>query len=542
MDNYELSFDPLQDRLKSARRKKRLQKIDFDKQFIQVVRKRENLCEAFYHSLSGNTTESRIRFHDGRMQIQTTLLKAMSILKTKELSKIGYTNDKARSLVINTISKSFKHHTKTQIIELLTNIKNRPEDYIQDEKLSLIAKTFMSDVKECHFKSYNLLQETGMLKIYGGKEIDHGAKKQMELAMSLPVVAQGALMPDAHTGYGLPIGGVLATENTVIPYAVGVDIGCRMSLTIIDETDSFFKRYSHQAKLALKKYTHFGMEGALEIQPEHEILDSPLFKETELLQKLQGKAYRQLGSSGNGNHFVEFGSIELFENNTLGLPAKKYMALLSHSGSRGMGANIAQYYTKIAMDTCKLPREAERLAWLDMNTQAGQEYWLSMNLAGDYAKACHDVIHNSLLKALGLEALANVENHHNFAWKEQLSDGKEVIVHRKGATPAHQGELGIIPGSMTSAAYLVMGKGAENSLNSASHGAGRAMSRHKAKNNMTVSALKKMLASADVTLIGGSVEENPLAYKDIEKVMNAQKDLVEVQGKFMPKIVRMNKD
>lgn len=466
----------------------------------------------------------------------------MSILKTKELSKIGYTNDKARSLVINTISKHFKHHSKAEVIDLLTHILKQPEAYINDEITGKIAETLMDRPKQLNFNTYVLLQETGQLKVYGGKEIDPGAKKQMENTMKLPIVVQGALMPDAHTGYGLPIGGVLATDNAVIPYAVGVDIGCRMALSIIDESDSFFKHYSHQMKMALKEHTHFGMEGSLSTQPDHEILDSPLFGETEFLKRLQGKAARQLGTSGSGNHFVEFGEIELFEGNSLGLPPKKYMGLLTHSGSRGLGANIAQHYTKIAMSTCKLPREVERLAWLDMSTEAGQAYWLSMTLAGDYAKACHDVIHQHLLKSLGIEAIAKVENHHNFAWKDMLSDGREVIVHRKGATPAHEGEMGIIPGSMTTTAYLVMGKGVEKSLHSAAHGAGRAMSRSKTKDSTTASDLKKVLSKAGVTLIGGSVEESPKAYKDIEKVMAAQTQLVDVQGKFMPRIVRMNRD
>lgn len=294
-------------------------------------------------------------------------------------------------------------------------------------------------------------------------------------------------------------------------------------------------------KVALKTYTHFGMEGGLDFPQEHEVLDSPYFQSTEWLKRLQAKAARQLGSSGSGNHFVEFGIITLQENNALQLPPKDYLALLSHSGSRGLGATIAQHYTKVAMDTCKLPREAQQLAWLDLNSEAGQEYWIGMQLAGDYAKACHDRIHANLIKALGVQALATIENHHNFAWEDTLADGRKVIIHRKGATPAHEGELGIIPGSMTTAAYLVRGEGVDNALYSASHGAGRAMSRKRARENMTASALKKMLANADVTLIGGSVEENPLAYKDIEKVIDAQKDLVTVQGKFMPKIVRMNK-
>ena len=466
----------------------------------------------------------------------------MRNLKTKELSKMGYTNDKARSLVINIISKHFKHHSATSITELLTHIINNPENYLDHEHLGKIAETLTGKTKSHDFEAHSLLTAPGPYKVYGNKEIDTGAKKQMELAMSLPVAIQGALMPDAHTGYGLPIGGVLATENVIIPYAIGVDIGCRMSLSIIDESASFFKRYSHQIKLALKNQTHFGMEGSLDTLPYHEILDSPVFNETEFLRRLQGKAARQLGTSGSGNHFVEFGEIELFENNSMKLPAKKYMALLSHSGSRGLGANIAAHYTQIAMEKCRLPREVQKLAWLDLDTEAGQEYWIGMNLAGEYAKACHDTIHQTLLKSLGLQVLTNVENHHNFAWKEQQQDGKELIIHRKGATPAHQGEMGIIPGSMTTAAYLVSGKGAASSLNSASHGAGRAMSRTKAKQNMTASALKKILNNAGVTLIGGSVEESPMAYKDIDKIINAQKDLIEVEGKFLPRIVRMNKD
>jgi len=466
----------------------------------------------------------------------------MSTLKAKDLSKIGYTNDQARSLVINIISKHYKHHSKDELIALLTDIKAHPENHIKDEVTGKIAATFMDIEEGRPFKVFSLLSQPVPLKIVGGREIESSARRQIEGAMALPITVQGALMPDGHTGYGLPIGGVLATAGAVIPFGVGVDIGCRMALSILDESDSFLRRYSHQVREALKEYTHFGMEGGLEFDQEHPVLDSPVFQSTELLRKMQGKAARQLGSSGSGNHFVEFGEIELFENNSLGLVPKRYLALLSHSGSRGLGANIAQFYTKIAMDTCKLPSEVQQLAWLDLDSEAGREYWLSMSLAGDYAKACHDRIHLNLLKVLGLQALTTVENHHNFAWKDRLSDGREVVIHRKGATPSHEGELGIIPGSMTTAAYLVKGRGGDQTLYSASHGAGRAMSRKRAKENMTVSALKKMLSEAGVTLIGGSVEENPLAYKDIERVMDAQRELVEIQGRFLPKIVRMNKE
>ena len=466
----------------------------------------------------------------------------MGNLKTKELDNIGYSTDRQKSMAINIIAKHFKHLDTNDIIALLTDIRTRPDAYIHDPATQKIAGLFMDDTVKQTVNSFELTQHTLPFKIYGGDIIEASAIKQMELVLSLPVSVQGALMPDAHSGYGLPIGGVLATRNAVIPYGVGMDIGCRMALTIMDAGEKFIDRYSYQVKQAISTYTHFGMEGGLDTPQDHEVLEDPAFRKTPLLKKLHGKAVKQLGSSGSGNHFVDVGVIRLSDNNAMDLPANDYMALLTHSGSRGLGANIARHYTQIAMNTCKLPREAQPLAWLDLDSEAGQEYWLSMTLAGDYAKACHDRIHSNLLRALGLKALYKVENHHNFAWKDQLVDGTEVIIHRKGATPAHAGELGIIPGSMTAPAYLVMGKGKPEALYSAAHGAGRAMSRQQARESNTYSALKKMLTQADVSLVGGSLEENPLAYKDINKVMQAQTELITVQGVFSPRIVRMNEE
>jgi tRNA-splicing ligase RtcB len=193
------------------------------------------------------------------------------------------------------------------------------------------------------------------------------------------------------------------------------------------------------------------------------------------------------------------------------------------------------------MNTCKLPKEAKQLAWLSLDTEAGQEYWMSMNLAGEYAKACHDRIHENLCRTLGVTVLKRVENHHNFAWKEVHED-HEYIVHRKGATPAGKGVPGIIPGSMTAPGYVVRGLGNDASLYSAAHGAGRKMSRVKAKNSITMSSMKKLLESEHITLIGGSTEEAPAAYKDIELVMKSQTTLVDIEGTFYPKVVRMAKD
>ena len=194
------------------------------------------------------------------------------------------------------------------------------------------------------------------------------------------------------------------------------------------------------------------------------------------------------------------------------------------------------------MDNCPLPRKVQHLAWLDMNEDSGLEYWIAMNLAGDYAVACHDVIHKNISREIGLKSICRIENHHNFAWRELDEEGKSMIVHRKGATPAHQGELGIIPGSMTEPGYIVSGLGSTSSINSASHGAGRKWSRSKARSKTTKSELNKILRSSSVSLMGGGVDESPLAYKNIHDVINFQKSLIRVEGKFYPRIVRMAKD
>ena len=163
-----------------------------------------------------------------------------------------------------------------------------------------------------------------------------------------------------------------------------------------------------------------------------------------------------------------------------------------------------------------------------------------MELMGKYAAANHAVIHRAVAKNLGVKVLADLENHHNFAWKEE-HDGEELIVHRKGATPAGEGVLGIIPGSMASPGYVVRGRGDASSLDSASHGAGRRMSRKKAKESFTWSETKKLLADRGVTLLSAGLDEVPMAYKDIDEVMAAQSDLVQTVARFDPKLVRMAK-
>jgi tRNA-splicing ligase RtcB len=370
-----------------------------------------------------------------------------------------------------------------------------------------------------------------------GENLDAQALQQMDNACNLPVSVAGALMPDAHMGYGLPIGGVLATRNAVIPYAVGMDIACRMKMTVLDMPVSMIRGAEGRLRKAIKAETRFGVGSCFEHRRDHGVMDED-WSVSPITARNRDKAWQQLGSSGSGNHFVEFGELTL-ESDDLGLKAGKYLALLSHSGSRGAGGAVAQHYSRLAMNhRPDLPRELKHLAWFDMDSDVGQEYWAAMELMGKYAAANHELIHRHIVHFLKVKVLLDIENHHNFAWREHHFE-EDVIVHRKGATPAGRGAIGIIPGSMATPGYIVRGKGQPDSMNSAAHGAGRAMSRTAAKKSFTWSAARKVLDASGVVLISAGLDEVPMSYKDIETVMHAQRELVEVVARFDPKLVKM---
>lgn len=377
-----------------------------------------------------------------------------------------------------------------------------------------------------------------------GSDIDEQSIAQMTSACRLPVAVAGALMPDAHVGYGLPIGGVLATVGAVVPYAVGVDIACRVKLTVLDLEPALLKQDHTRDRLAraIESETRFGIGSKFEKPREHAVLDAD-WSVSPVTRRFKDKARSQLGTSGSGNHFVEFGVLEVPQGAGLGVEPGEYLALLSHSGSRGTGASVCDHYSRLAQIAHpELGKELKHLAWLDLASEAGSEYWAAMNLMGDYAAANHACIHRHVARHLGAEVLMDVENHHNFAWKETHvidAEEREVIVHRKGATPAGAGVLGIIPGSMTRACYIVRGKGSAASLMSAAHGAGRVMSRRKAKETYRWAHLKETLREAEVTLLSAGIDENPHVYKDIEKVMSEQEDLVEAVARFQPRLVKM---
>lgn len=381
--------------------------------------------------------------------------------------------------------------------------------------------------------------------VWGKEEIDRAAIDQMENALRLPISVAGALMPDAHIGYGLPIGGVLATHESVIPYAVGVDIACRVRLSIYDAPPSVLAQKKEVLTDALLKNTRFGAGRSWsgKERAEHPVLHDPAWKETELLRSLQDLAAAQLGTSGSGNHFVEWGVFETEDDlPQLNLKAGKYLSLLSHSGSRGVGYQIANTYSRLAMSLHpRLDKSVRHLAWLPLDREVGQEYWHAMELAGRFASANHAVIHQRISDAIGMPEIAHIENHHNFAWREKLADGNEAIVHRKGATPAGAGQLGVIPGSMADATYIVEGKGVPASLNSAAHGAGRKLGRRAAIAAITREQRDRYLKERGVTLLGGGLDEAPQAYKDIDKIIALQSELIDVLGKFYPKIVKMDR-
>jgi tRNA-splicing ligase RtcB len=421
--------------------------------------------------------------------------------------------------------------------ELIGFILDNPQEYFNDSVASRFAKALAADA------AMPVDRGPAPYKVWGEDQIDLNAIEQIRSACNLPVSARGALMPDAHMGYGLPIGGVLATVGAVIPYAVGVDIACRMKLTVLDIDPLELERAREKYEQALLTQTAFGKGCHWTTKRQHAVMDED-WKVSLLTKQLKDMAWSQLGTSGGGNHFVEFGKVVFSDSDKVGdvVVGKPYVAVLSHSGSRGPGSKVCSHYHSIAQK--RLPKKfswAKGLAWLDMATQEGQEYWEAMNLMGRFAAANHDVIHQKICQYLGQSPVLQIENHHNFAWKE-VHDGVEMIVHRKGATPAGEGVLGVIPGSMASPAYVVKGNGVADSLRSASHGAGRKMARTAAKAKMSWDYWRGEIKQRGVTLLSAGIDEVPGVYKDIDSVMQRQSDLVSVVARFDPKIVRMADD
>jgi tRNA-splicing ligase RtcB len=455
-------------------------------------------------------------------------------VNTKDFIRLGVPLGEATRRATDFISKFIlSGGDKSRLEEEVKAVIANPASFVYDPLRQEFAKALLAAPPPPRAEPVKYRQ--------WGQGLEHEAVMQMERACLLPVAIAGALMPDAHVGYGLPIGGVLATENAVIPYAVGVDIACRMKMTVLDIPMRELERHQDRLTRAIEAETRFGVGATFKNRRQHEVMDAD-WSVSPVTQQNKDRAWSQLGTSGSGNHFVEFG---LFTANGKihDLEPGTYVALLSHSGSRGTGAAVCDHYSKIAFSQFPdLPSELKRLAWLSLESQEGQEYWAAMELMGRYAAANHAMIHQHVAANLSAKVLLDLENHHNFAWKERhVINGveKEVIVHRKGATPAGEGVLGIIPGSMASPGFVVSGKGNPESLNSASHGAGRVMSRTQATKTFNWKKVNAFLREQGVTLISAGLDEVPMVYKNIREVMAAQSDLVTVLGQFDPKLVKM---
>ena len=455
-------------------------------------------------------------------------------MNTKDFIRVGIPLGEATRRATDFVSKFILGGgDKTRLEAEVKAIIATPSAYTEDRLRGELAKALLKAPPPPRTEPIKYRQ--------WGEGLEHEAVMQMEKACLLPVAVAGALMPDAHVGYGLPIGGVLATDNTVIPYAVGVDIACRMKMTVLDIPLRELERHSDRLTRAIEAETRFGVGANFKNRRQHAVLDAD-WDVSPVTKQNKDRAWSQLGTSGSGNHFVEFGLFTA-HGEVHGLAPGTYVALLSHSGSRGTGAAVCDHYSKIAFSQFPdLPSELKRLAWLSLDSQEGQEYWAAMELMGQYAAANHALIHKHVAANLGAEVLLDLENHHNFAWKERhVINGveKEVVVHRKGATPAGQGVLGIIPGSMASPGFVVSGKGNAESLNSASHGAGRVMSRTQANKTFEWKKVNAFLREKGVTLISAGLDEVPMVYKNIHEVMAAQHDLVTILGQFDPKLVKM---
>jgi len=366
-------------------------------------------------------------------------------------------------------------------------------------------------------------------------DIEAGAFAQAKNLANLPFVFKHiAVMPDAHLGYGMPIGGVMASEEVVIPNAVGVDIGCgmcavRTSLTAIspEKLKGVLAEIRRTVPLGFKHHQH---RQKASLMPQGDV---PLAELPVVASQYQS-ALTQLGTLGGGNHFIEI------QKGNDG-----HVWLMVHSGSRNLGFKVANYYNHLAMELnkrwgSKIPSNWQ-LAFLPIDSEAGQTYLREMRYCVDFAYANRMMMMERIKDALlavvppvFFEPMINIA--HNYAAMEEHF-AKNVMVHRKGATRAQEGELGIIPGSQGTPSYIVRGKGNKESFASCSHGAGRKMGRKQAQRQLNLEQEKKRLDDQGIIHAlrsAGDLDEAAGAYKDIDEVISNQLDLVEVLVELRP--------
>ena len=359
------------------------------------------------------------------------------------------------------------------------------------------------------------------------EDIEDGALAQAKNLANLPFAYKWvAIMPDSHQGYGMPIGGVLATQQVIVPNAVGVDIGCGMVATktsLVDIDTDTIKEIMGE----IRKAVPVGFSHHQEDQEWTQFNNAP---DVPIIQKELSSAKKQIGTLGGGNHFIEI------QKGNDG-----HIWVMIHSGSRNFGLKTATDYHKKAQALCEkwlsdIPDKD--LAFLPLDTREGEGYLSAMNYCLDFAFANRALMMKNVLSIfadkIGAYSQDEVNIHHNYAIMEHHY-GKNVLVHRKGATKATIGLRGIIPGSMGTKSYIVEGLGNPESFESCSHGAGRRMGRKEATRTLILEdEQKKMDGIVHGLRTQGDLDEAPGAYKDIDVVMKNQSDLVKTVVELTP--------
>ena len=342
-------------------------------------------------------------------------------------------------------------------------------------------------------------------------------------------VVNASLMPDAHSGYVAPIGAVLVTKDYIVPSWVGFDIGCGMTAVEIDNKEIVEKKTELFEEV--KKRVPMGLGNLNDKNKITEHTKKELeklinkFKQKphakEVLQLIEARALKHLGTLGHGNHFIE-----------LGISEKEKIWVVVHSGSRGIGHRLAQKYMK---EVAGKTKEYEQTFPIHKDSKLGKEYLNVLEFCLEFALLNRMEIINQVIlaieKILGKKINWNVwaNKNHNHAIYEN-----GFFIHRKGATPAKKDEHGIIPGNMKDGTFLVIGKGNTDFLESSSHGAGRKMSRTKAKENISLKEFEESMKGIKGSVSKETIDEAPMAYKDIYSVMNLQKQSVEIVEHIKP--------
>ena len=358
-------------------------------------------------------------------------------------------------------------------------------------------------------------------------DMEDSAMSQAKNLAALPFAYKWvAIMPDSHTGYGMPIGGVLATEGVIIPNAVGVDIGCGMGsvqTSIVGVDTETLKKIMGRVRESVP----VGFSHHKEPQSWEGFDRAP---DLPIIQQELNSAQKQLGTLGGGNHFIEFQADE-----------QGSFWIMLHSGSRNFGLKTANVYHKTAQSLCERWRVAlpdADLAFLPMDDQAGQDYYAAMSFCLEFARASRAHMMHAIMSIVNdvthAVPVQEVNIHHNYAAIENHY-GKNVWVHRKGAIRVREGERGIIPGSMGTSSYIVEGLGNPESFHSSSHGAGRRMGRKEACRVLNLEEEQaKMTGVVHGLRNAKDLDEAPGAYKDIDTVMDNQKDLVKISARLHP--------